>query len=49
MDGTFDDTFRSNELVFDFDLDEMEFEDGEGLQIRLETDQIRDRHKPTAE
>ena len=49
QDVMFDDTFRSNELVFDFDLVEMEFEDGEGLQIRLETDQIRDWHKPTAE
>jgi len=25
-----------------------EFEEGEGLQLRLETDQLRDWHKPMA-
>lgn len=45
----FDDTFRSNEKVVDFDLSEMEFSQGETLQLRLETDQLRDWHKPTAE
>ena len=44
----FDDTFRSNELVVDFSLMDVEFEDGEGLQLRLETDQLRDWHKPMA-
>ncbi len=45
----FDDTFRSNELVVDFSLMDLEFEDGEGIQLRLETDQVRDWHKPSAE
>ena len=45
----FDDTFRSNEKVVDFDLSEIEFSQGETLQLRLETDQLRDWHKPTAE
>jgi PKD repeat protein len=44
----YDDTFRSNELVVDFVLDDLEFEPGEGLQLRLETDQVRDWHKPSA-
>jgi hypothetical protein len=44
----YDDTFRSNELVVDFSLDDLEFEPGEGLQLRLETDQVRDWHKPSA-
>ncbi len=45
----FDDTFRSNELVVDFSLDDLELEQGKGLQLRLETDQLRDWHKPSAE
>ena len=45
----FDDTFRSDEKIIDFELSELEFSQGENIQIRLETDQIRDWHKPTAE
>ena len=45
----FDDTFRSNEKVVDFELSGLEFSQGENIQLRLETDQIRDWHKPTAE
>ena len=45
----FDDTFRSNEKVVDFELPELEFSQGESIQLRLETDQLRDWHKPTAE
>ena len=45
----YDDTFRSNELVVDFMLEDSDFEQGDGLQLRLETDQLRDWHKPTAE
>jgi hypothetical protein len=45
----FDDTFRSNELSVPFDLVDLEFESGEGLQLRLETDQVRDWHKPSTE
>ena len=44
----FDDTFRSNEQVIDFRFEEIVLEQGERLQLRLETDQIRDWHKPTA-
>jgi len=44
----FDDTFRTNEVVVDFSLPELEFEQGEGIQLRLETDQLRDWHKPMA-
>lgn len=45
----YDDTFRSNEMVVDFILEEYDFNQGDGLQLRLETDQLRDWHKPTAE
>ena len=45
----FDETFRSNEKVVDFNLDSVELNEGDRLQLRLETDQIRDWHKPTAE
>lgn len=45
----FDDTFRSNEMIVDYSLEDLEFEQGDGLQLRLETDQLRDWHKPTAE
>ena len=44
----FDDTFRSNELVVDYNFVDIELEQGERLQLRLETDQVRDWHKPTA-
>ena len=47
-DVIFDGTFRSNELVVDFEFTEFQFEEGQGLQLRLETDQLRDWHKPTA-
>ncbi|MGB1986068.1 MAG: PKD domain-containing protein [Candidatus Poseidoniaceae archaeon] len=45
----FDETFRSNEKVFDFSFESIELDEGDRLQLRLETDQIRDWHKPTAE
>lgn len=45
----FDETFRSNEKVIDFTLEDVNLGAGERLQLRLETDQIRDWHKPTAE
>lgn len=45
----FDDTFRSNEKVVDFVFDSVVLQPGERLQLRLETDQLRDWHKPTAE
>ena len=45
----FDETFRSNEKVIDFVFENIKLEQGERLQLRLETDQIRDWHKPTAE
>jgi len=44
----FDDTFRSNEQVVDFLFKDVELQQGERLQLRLETDQVRDWHKPTA-
>ena len=44
----FDDTFRSNEQVVDFQFEDIELDQGERLQLRLETDQVRDWHKPTA-
>ena len=43
----FDDTFRTNEKNVEFELIDFNTEDGEGLQIRLETDQLRDWHKPS--
>jgi hypothetical protein len=53
MDGSvtqqailFDDTFRTSEIDIPFDLMNEEFMPGEGLQLRLETDQLRDWHKP---
>jgi hypothetical protein len=45
----YDSTFRTNEVVIDFDLEEMTFEQGDGINLRLETDQLRDWHKPTAD
>ena len=44
----FDETFRTNEKVIDFVFNNMELEPGERLQLRLETDQLRDWHKPSA-
>ena len=43
----FDDTFRTNEKNVEFELIDHFTEEGEGLQIRLETDQLRDWHKPS--
>lgn len=41
-----DATFRENELVIAFELGEVDLEDGQILRLRLETDQVRDWHKP---
>ena len=49
QDVLYDSTFRTNEVVIDFDLQEMTFEQGDGINLRLETDQLRDWHKPTAD
>ncbi len=43
----FDERFRENELNIPFELMNVELDEGEGLQIRLETDQARDWHKPS--
>ena len=43
----YDDTFRTNEHNIPFELDSVEFDIGEGMQLRLETDQVRDWHKPS--
>ena len=48
-DVLFDDTFRTNEKVIDFSFDNIDLVDGESMQLRLETDQLRDWHKPTSE
>lgn len=48
-DVLFDDNFRTNEKVIDFNFENISLEDGELLQLRLETDQLRDWHKPTSE
>ena len=45
----FDDTFRTNEHSVSFEMMDMELEIGEGLQLRLETDQVRDWHKPSTQ
>lgn len=45
----FDDTFRTNEHSVSFEMIGLEFEIGEGLQLRLETDQVRDWHKPSTQ
>ena len=45
----FDDTFRNNEHIVEFNLENLELDQGDGLQLRLETDQLRDWHKPSAE
>ena len=47
-DVIFDSTFRNNEQVVDFKIETIEIYQGEGVQIRLETDQLRDWHKPSA-
>lgn len=46
-DIIFDDTFRTNQKNIAFQIIDLESESGEGVQIRLETDQLRDWHKPT--
>ena len=43
----YDGTFRTNEHSVLFELDNVEFGVGEGMQLRLETDQVRDWHKPS--
>mgnify|MGYP006081813817 CR=1 FL=1 len=43
----YDDTFRTNEHNVPFELGNVEFDIGEGMQLRLETDQVRDWHKPS--
>lgn len=43
----FDETFRENELNIPFEMMNVELDEGEGLQLRLETDQVRDWHKPS--
>ena len=48
-DIIFDDTFRTNEKLVDFNINQLSIGPGEGIQIRLETDQLRDWHKPSAE
>ncbi|MAT49365.1 MAG: hypothetical protein CMA27_05995 [Euryarchaeota archaeon] len=48
-DVIYDETFRSNEIVVDFELSSLMLEEGQGIQIRLETDQLRDWHKPYTE
>ncbi len=45
----FDDTFRSDDLLVGFNLANLDLEQGNGVQIKLETDQLRDWHKPSAE
>jgi PKD repeat protein len=47
-DVIFDNTFRNNEQVVDFQIEAVDIYQGEGVQIRLETDQLRDWHKPSA-
>ena len=47
-DVIFDNTFRNNEQVVDFKIETIDIYQGEGVQIRLETDQLRDWHKPSA-
>lgn len=56
MDGSvveqsvlYDDTFRTNDIDIPFDFANEEFMPGEGLQLRLETDQVRDWHKPNTQ
>ena len=49
QDVLYDSTFRTKELVIDFNLQDMTFEQGDGINLRLETDQLRDWHKPTAD
>jgi hypothetical protein len=46
-DEVFDATFRENELLIPFTIEDIDLEEGESLRLRLETDQLRDWHKPT--
>jgi hypothetical protein len=46
-DEVFDATFRENELLIPFTVEAVDLQDGESLRLRLETDQLRDWHKPT--
>ena len=39
----------TNSEVVDFKFEDVNLEQGERIQLRLETDQVRDWHKPTAE
>ena len=41
-----DSTFRDNELIIAFELGEVDLDEGQVLRLRLETDQLRDWHKP---
>ena len=41
-----DSTFRANELLIPFDLGAVDLDPGQTLRLRLETDQLRDWHKP---
>ena len=43
----YDSTFRTDEQNVPFELNNIELDLGEGLQLRLETDQVRDWHKPS--
>ena len=45
----FDENFRTNEINVEFELTNLMLKEGQGVQIRLETDQIRDWHKPYTE
>tara|TARA_B100000900_G_scaffold353494_1_gene321712 strand:+ start:5288 stop:6076 length:789 start_codon:yes stop_codon:yes gene_type:complete len=45
----FDDNFRTNAKVIAFEIINDAYSQGETMQLRLETDQLRDWHKPTAE
>ena len=45
----FDENFRTNEINIEFELTNLMLKEGQGVQIRLETDQIRDWHKPYTE
>ena len=45
----FDENFRTNEINVEFELTNLMLKEGQGIQIRLETDQIRDWHKPYTE
>ena len=42
----FDETFNTNSVTVNFSYSPNDSEDGYNFQLRLETDQIRDWHKP---